>query len=67
MKYIDVHTHLTDNRIDTNVLYKELEDTIVVNSGYDYNSTIKSIVLAEKYPNSFFTCGLHPNELKGRL
>jgi len=65
MKYVDAHTHLTDNRIDTNALYKELEDTIVVNSGYDYNSTNKSVELAKKYSNSYFTCGLHPNELKG--
>ncbi len=66
MKYIDVHTHFTDNRIDTKELYSSLiNDTIVVNSGYDYNSTISAIDLAEKYSNSYFTCGLHPNELKG--
>ena len=66
MKYIDTHTHLTDSRIDTDSLYQELIDnTIVVNSGYDYNSTISAINLADKYDNSYFTCGLHPNELKG--
>ena len=66
MKYIDVHTHLTDNRIDVKALYKELLDsTIVVNSGYDYSSTLLSHELAKTYSNSYFTCGLHPNELKG--
>lgn len=65
MKYIDTHTHLTDNRIEVEELYSKLEDFIVVNSGYDLDSTIKAKLLAEKYPNSYFTCGLHPNELKG--
>lgn len=65
MKYIDAHTHLTDSRIDTDNLYNDLQDFIVVNSGYDLQSTIRAKELAEKYKNSYFTCGLHPNELKG--
>ncbi len=65
MKYIDTHTHLTDSRIVADDLYNNLKDFIVVNSGYDYKSTQKALELAEKYPNSYFTCGLHPNELKG--
>ncbi|MBO4962404.1 MAG: TatD family hydrolase [Clostridia bacterium] len=66
MKYIDVHTHLTDSRLDVENLYKELNgNTIVVNSGYDLDSTSYSVTLAEKYQDSYFTCGLHPNELKG--
>lgn len=65
MKFIDVHTHLTDDRIEVDQLYSQLNDFIVVNSGYDLKSTQKAKCLAEKYPNSYFTCGLHPNELKG--
>ena len=65
MKYTDTHTHLTDGRIDAEELYANLKDFIVVNSGYDLQSTIQAKILAEKYPNSYFTCGLHPNELKG--
>ncbi len=65
MRYIDVHTHLTDSRIDTDKLYDDLKDFVVINSGYDLQSTQKALELAERYENSYFTCGLHPNELKG--
>ena len=64
MKYIDVHAHLTDKRYNLGKTYADLVGFVVVNAGYDKSSTIFAREISETYPNSYYTAGVHPEELK---
>lgn len=69
MILVDVHSHLCDNR------YDGTEDEIVesflanggelmINSGFDIPSSVKSAGQAEKYGCVYFSAGVHPDEAK---
>ncbi len=63
---IDTHAHLTDE------VYGGAEDVIknmradglgkIISVGYDALSSQKSMLLAERYADVYFTAGLHPSE-----
>lgn len=69
MILVDVHSHLCDNK------YDGIEDEIVesflanggelmINSGFDIPSSVKSAEQAEKYDCVYFSAGVHPDEAK---
>lgn len=65
---IDTHVHLNDK------VYNDCLDTIIKDAinngtnkmiviGYDYESSIKAIEIAQKYENVYAMVGLHPSEV----
>lgn len=62
--YIDTHCHL-DSKECENVeeVIKNIEDNIIIVSGYDDESNKEVIELIEKYNNVFGTIGIHPSEI----
>lgn len=62
--YIDTHCHL-DSKECENVdeVIKNIEDNIIIVSGYDDESNKEVIDLIEKYDNVFGTIGIHPSEI----
>lgn len=63
--YIDTHCHL-DSKECENVeqVIKNIEDNIIIVSGYDDDSNIEVIELIEKYDNVYGTIGIHPSEIE---
>ena len=67
MKLIDSHCHIND------VQFKEDLDEVILRAidtgisqmicvGTDINSSERAIEIANKYPNIFATCGIHPHD-----
>lgn len=64
--YIDTHSHLTDGR------YENIEDIIsefkpndldlAITVGYDFNSSVKGIEIANKHDNVYCALGIHPHD-----
>ena len=63
--YIDTHCHL-DSKECENVeeVIKNIEDNIIIVSGYDDESNEEVIKLIEKYSNVYGTIGIHPSEIE---
>lgn len=66
---IDTHVHLNDERYAQHLdeIIKEarenqVEQMIVV--GYDFNSSIKAIEIANEYDNIYCAIGIHPSEVQ---
>lgn len=65
---IDTHVHLNDDTYNDNLEeIIEKANTNGINKmiviGYDYNSSIKAIAIAEKYENIYAMVGLHPSNV----
>ena len=65
--FIDIHTHLSqykDEEIPSIVKrWREADVELVVSSGTTIEDSIKSIELANKYPDIVAGIGLHPSDL----
>lgn len=65
---IDTHVHLNDEAYKDNLdeIIKEANDNGInkmVVIGYDYNSSIKAVEIAQKYENIYAMVGLHPSNV----
>lgn len=65
--FIDTHAHLTDEvfagRVDEAVAdWRSSGVGLVINMGYDLNSSKESAFIAQKYPEVYFMAGLHPTD-----
>lgn len=67
-KIIDTHTHIYDKQFsedfDRVMLDIEKEMEGIVSIGFDLESSIKSIELANKYPFVYAVVGVHPVDIK---
>ncbi len=67
MKLIDTHCHLDNEKydIDRKEIIEKISKTMefVVNIGYDFESSKRSIELAQKNSNIYATVGVHPTEI----
>lgn len=68
VKIIDTHTHIYDKQFsedfDRVMLDIEKEMEGIVSIGFDLESSIKSIELANKYPFVYAVVGVHPVDIK---
>lgn len=63
--YVDTHCHLDSRECnDIERVIKNVENNIIIVSGYDDDSNKEVIDLIEKYPNVYGTIGIHPSEVK---
>ena len=69
--YIDVHAHLSGEEYESvdgvrGVLARAREAGVgtVIASGFDVESSVRSMRLAEEYDGVYFCAGFHPSELK---
>lgn len=63
--YVDTHCHLDSRECDNIVqIIQNIENNIIIVSGYDDQSNQEVIALIEKYPNVYGTIGIHPSEVK---
>ncbi|RKZ33937.1 ribosomal RNA small subunit methyltransferase A [bacterium] len=70
-KYCDTHTHLDFHQFDV-----DREETIqrafstdvvrIINIGVDLDSSIRSIELAERYPQIWCAVGIHPHDVQNQ-
>ena len=63
--YIDTHCHL-DSKECQNIeeVIKNIENNIIIVSGYNDESNEEVINIIEKYPNVYGTIGIHPSDVK---
>ncbi|MEE2923639.1 MAG: TatD family hydrolase [bacterium] len=65
-RLFDTHTHLSDQKFDSDrqEVLKRCNEWLVgwINVGSDLNSTIKSIAIANEFPKSFASSGIHPHD-----
>ncbi len=68
MKFIDVHCHLNSkdygNLDELLPRFREVGVEKVISAGFDMESSLESMRLAERYSCVYFTAGYHPTELK---
>ena len=66
--FTDVHCHLNDERftdLDGVVNgFRAEKVNVIINAGYDLQSSLKGSKIAEKYAEVFFTSGAHPDAEK---
>lgn len=65
LKYIDSHAHYDDSAFDTDrdIILPEIHDggvMNIINIGCSEDSSVSSMMLAEKYDFIFFAAGIHP-------
>jgi len=67
LKYIDIHSHLNSEEfnLDREKVIEKLnkEGIYTITVGYDYESSLLAVELAQKYSNLFAAVGLHPNDV----
>lgn len=68
MEFFDSHSHLNDEKFDTDIndVINELKKdniTRFITCGYDIESSKKAIKIAEIYNNTFATCAISPNDI----
>lgn len=69
IKYYDTHCHLNDeqyeNELETYFETLKQENVFTNVVGFDYESSVKAVEFAKKYPNNIRACvGIHPNDCK---
>lgn len=68
MKLVDAHCHLNDEKYleDIDDIIKDINDKMefVVCSGWDYNSSLKAIEIAEKNEKVYASIGFHPTDIQ---
>lgn len=62
--YIDTHCHLEKKECNVEEIIKNVENNIIIVSGYNDESNIEVIELIDKYPNVYGTIGIHPSDVK---
>lgn len=62
--YIDTHCHLEKKEYKVEEIIKNIENNIIIVSGYNDESNIEVIELIDKYPNVYGTIGIHPSDVK---
>lgn len=62
--YIDTHCHLEKKECNVEEIIKNIENNIIIVSGYNDESNEEVIELIEKYPNVYGIVGIHPSEVK---
>ena len=62
--YIDTHCHLEKKEYNVEEIIKNIENNIIIVSGYNDESNIEVIELIDKYPNVYGTIGIHPSDIK---
>lgn len=62
--YIDTHCHLEKKEYNVEKIIKNIENNIIIISGYNDESNIEVIELIDKYPNVYGTIGIHPSDVK---
>lgn len=62
--YIDTHCHLEKKEYNVEEIIKNIENNIIIVSGYNDESNIEVIELIDKYPNVYGTIGIHPSDVK---
>ena len=65
----DAHAHLNDAAYENDLdeVYKDCIDHgvgIIVNSAWDRESSENAMLISEKYPEAYFTVGIHPHNVK---
>ncbi len=68
--YIDTHAHLNSPALNNKLeeVIKEAQDNQVklfIVPGFDYETSVKALELAHKYPFVYAAIGYHPTEIKG--
>ncbi len=66
---VDAHAHLNDAKYGDDVVgivnnYRKCGVGLVVNSGFDYKSSVAAKKLAEEYDDMYFCAGVHPDDAK---
>lgn len=69
MEYFETHAHYNDEAFKDNIneVIKKIEEAnvkYVINVGYNKESSIKSIELAQKYKNFYAAIGVHPHDVE---
>lgn len=72
MDFFDSHAHYNDERFreHRDSLIKEMyenEITNIVCAGYDLAGSKDALVVAEKFPHVFATCGISPNDINNNV
>lgn len=67
---VDTHAHLNDKNLYGDIdgvlaRAKEAGVGIIVNIGFDWQASLMSLRLADKYPQIYATAGVHPHYAKG--
>lgn len=62
--YIDTHCHLEKKEYNVEEIIKNIENNIIIVSGYNDESNIEVIELIDRYPNVYGTIGIHPSDVK---
>lgn len=62
--YIDTHCHLEKKEYNVEEIIKNIENNIIIVSGYNDESNIEVIELIDRYPNVYGTIGIHPSDIK---
>lgn len=66
---IDTHAHLSDERIFPHIeeIISSMEEdglTDIITVGYDIKSSLDCFEISQKYPNVYFSAGIHPHDAK---
>ena len=62
--YIDTHCHLEKKEYNVEEIIKNIENNIIIVSGYNDESNIEVIELIDRYQNVYGTIGIHPSDVK---
>ena len=69
MKLVDTHCHIDSDRYDEDrdEILKDIEENLefAVNIGYDFDSSKRSVELADKYNYMYAVVGIHPTDIGG--
>lgn len=65
--YVDTHAHLDasiyERDLDTVVKHAQDADVAIITIGNDYESSVRAVELAQRYPNVYASIGVHPNRI----
>ena len=62
--YVDTHCHLEKNECNVEEIIKNIENNIIIVSGYNDESNKEVIELIDKYQDVYGTIGIHPSDVK---
>ncbi len=72
MDFFDTHAHYNDEKFeeDRDIIIKQVQENnikYITVVGYNIESSIKAIKIANKYDNIYATVGISPNDLKSEI
>ena len=70
MEFFDTHSHYNDEKFDEDreeIIRATFDSNITkfICIGYNLESSIKAIEIAEAHENIYATCGISPNDIEG--